>query len=240
MNVPFLTTLPTLKALNSSYMQYYFGHNSGAIGSHFAKICSQSREIKIVLKNLNYIGISRWFPLKWCIIYLCYVIGSQMNGGEGRPWTTFLSYSVKVCIWRTLRIFTEGCLPMLWPVTETWPGLAGVQKIGHGVNWLAAKLNIKGTIDNKGQNENFIDRESKMKLKNWNITLGLVQECASFRFKVVVSLPGFYAVKKTLKESEILARSVYKIFLFPPWWIFRRVINNCEWPTTVVEFLMNN
>ena len=31
----------------------------------------------------------------------CYIIGSQMNGGGrgGRPWTTFLSYSVKVCIY---------------------------------------------------------------------------------------------------------------------------------------------
>ena len=39
-------------------------------------------------------------------------------------------------------------------------------KIGLGVNGLAKALNITGTIDNKGQNKNFIDGESKMKLKN--------------------------------------------------------------------------
>ena len=55
---------------------------------------------------------------------------------------------------------------MLVPVTEAWPGLSGVQKIGLGVNWLAKKLNITGTIDNEGQIKNFIDGESKMKLKN--------------------------------------------------------------------------
>ena len=39
-------------------------------------------------------------------------------------------------------------------------------KIGQGVNQLVEKLNIKGAKDNNGQNENFIDGESKMKLKN--------------------------------------------------------------------------
>ena len=53
-----------------------------------------------------------------------------------------------------------------------------------------------------------------MKLKNWKIALGLVQGCASFCFQVVSLMPSFYAVKKTLKEIEILTRSVYKIFLF--------------------------
>ena len=39
---------------------------------------------------------------KWCLICLCYVIGSQMNGGWP-PWTTFICYSVKVCIWYVLK-----------------------------------------------------------------------------------------------------------------------------------------
>ena len=82
-------------------------------------------------------------------------------------------------------------------------------------------------MENKRKNENFIDEESKMKLKNWKIKLGLVQGCASSRFQVVF-LPGFYVVKKTLKEIEILVRSVYKIFPFPLWWIFGRVTNNCS------------
>ena len=47
----------------------------------------------------------------------------------------------------------------------SYRGMAGA---GRSIrNWLAEKLNIKGTIDNNGQNENFIiDGESKMKLKN--------------------------------------------------------------------------
>ena len=52
------------------------------------------------------------------------------------------------------------------------------QLLGHGRGWqgykklanvslscLAEKLNIKRTIDNKGQNENFFNGESNMKLK---------------------------------------------------------------------------
>ena len=42
--------------------------------------------------------------------------------------------------------------------------------------------------------------------------LGLVQGCASFRFQIV-SLPGFYAAKKTLKKIKILATIVYKFSL---------------------------
>ena len=56
----------------------------------------------------------------------------------------------------------------------SYRGMAGagrsIKKIGQGVNWPAEKLNIKGTSDNNGQNENFLDGESKMKLKNWKIT----------------------------------------------------------------------
>ena len=54
---------------------------------------------------------------------------------------------------------------MLVSVTEEWPGLAGVQKIGLA-QLLAKTLNITGTIDKKGQNKNLIDGESKMKLEN--------------------------------------------------------------------------
>ena len=65
------------------------------------KLLIKSRNQKF-FKNLNWIEISRGFPLKWCIICLCCVIGSQTNGGGGGGggwgWTTSLSYSVKVCI----------------------------------------------------------------------------------------------------------------------------------------------
>ena len=55
--------------------------------------------------------------------------------------------------------------------------------------------------------------KAKMKLKvERSHQLGLVQGCASFRFRVV-SLPGFYAAKKTLKKIKILATSVYKFSL---------------------------
>ena len=90
---------------------------------------------------------------------------------------------------------------MLMPVAEAWPGLAGVQKIGLGINWLTKKWNITGKIDNEGQNKNFIDGESKMKLKNWKITLGPWSRDV-LRF-------GFYAITKTLQETEILARGIY-------------------------------
>ena len=107
---------------------------------------------------------------------------------------------------------------MLVSVTEEWPGLAGVQKIGLGVNWLAKKLNITGTIDNKGQNKNFIDGESKNEVEKLKYHIkSMVQGVLRF---------GFYAVTKTLQEIEILARSVYEIFLFRQWWTFPRVIKN--------------
>ena len=57
----------------------------GAFAESFRENCSESREIKIFFKNLNYIGISKRFPLKRCIICLCYGIGSQMNGGGEAP-----------------------------------------------------------------------------------------------------------------------------------------------------------
>ena len=72
--------------------------------------------------------------------------------------------------------------------TEAWLGLAGVQKNWPRCQLTGRKLNIKGIIDNKGQNEIFIDRESKMKLKNRKITLGLVHGCASFLFQVSMQL----------------------------------------------------
>ena len=86
-------------------------------------------------------------------------------------------------------------------------------KNSQGVSCLAEKVYIKGTIDNKGQNENFFNGESKTKLKiERSHYIGLVQSCASFRFQVV-SLPGCHAAKKTLKKIKILATSVYKFSL---------------------------
>ena len=94
---------------------------------------------------------------------------------------------------------------MLVLVTEAWQEYKKLAWVS--IDWLK-KLNITGTIDNKGQNKNLIDGESKMKLKNWKITLVLwsrdVLRFGAYR----------YAVTKTLQEIEILARSVYEINFF--------------------------
>ena len=73
---------------------------------------------------------------------------------------------------------------LLWAANAltSYRGMAGA---GRSIkNWprcplTSWKLNIKGAIDNNGQNENFIDG-------------GLVQGCASFWFQVVSLIPSFY------------------------------------------------
>ena len=67
------------------YNMFIFGKFEIFSDSHSGAIAESFREIKIFLKNLNEIGISRGFPLKCCIICLCYVIGPKMNGGGGGP-----------------------------------------------------------------------------------------------------------------------------------------------------------
>ena len=62
----------------------------------------------------------------------------------------------------------EDLLQAANALTSYW-SIAGAGrsiKIGQGVSCLAEKLNIKGTIDNKGQNENFFNGKSKNEVES--------------------------------------------------------------------------
>ena len=56
---------------------------NGPKWTHFETIACKIVKSKYFLKILDQIRISGEFPLKWYMICLCYVIGSQMNGGRG-------------------------------------------------------------------------------------------------------------------------------------------------------------
>ena len=65
--------------------EFFSGTHSGAIGESFRENLLIKSRNQNIFENLKQMGISGRFPLKLCIICLCYVIGSQMNG---------------VCVWR--------------------------------------------------------------------------------------------------------------------------------------------